>query len=175
MRVTAGGAVLVGTNTAPTESDSPGALTVQEKIIISNINAGRSQTYAGDPGAVNSTGGIRFNFQNTRTGVNLRSSAFVRIIVNQRANNDNANQSPSVEAKFVLWRSNIPNATQLVNLQLGYGWVYDANDISGSILGSGEGYRVTVANPLNRPLNSAYQVEITSRDGEWYLASANGF
>jgi hypothetical protein len=175
MRITSSGAVLIGTDTAPTEGNSPGALTVQEKIILNNTNAGLTQIYAGDTGTVTSTTGeLRFNFQSQSTGANLISSAYVKITVNQRAVNDNANLSPSVEAAFILWKPRTNN-TELINLQLPYNWVYTSGDITGNILASGEGYRVKVGNPVSRTLTGSYKVEITTRQGEWYLANVNNF
>ena len=178
MRVTSSGAVLIGSDvdefTGLENINSPGTLVIEEKAIISasGSKAGRYQIYAGDtPDVAASTGVLQFILESIADGSNVRSSAYVKITVNQRANSDNIDKQPSLEIGFVVFRPNT-GSTQLANLQLLYNYIYTASDLDPISLGS-TGYLMRINNPTNNLLTGSYKVEITSRQGEWRLSNVN--
>jgi hypothetical protein len=168
-RITNSGAVLVGTTSTPTKAGS-GYVVAENGLIIGAVNnAGLNQVYAGAFGTVTATTGtVVFNFKMASPSSSARS-AFVKLSVTTRNNNNTPSNHPAAEYWFQLHNTtggvvSLNGATSIFE----YTYVY-ATHFAFANLGSGES-TVTLTNPIGISIvGGVYKVEILTQFGAYYL------
>jgi hypothetical protein len=165
-RISPGGALLIGSTTAPTGAGS-GAVVAQDRIVINSLNAGLSQIITGSTGSVTgATGTVVFKFKNSTPA--FARTAFVKLTIGQRSSSNTPSSSPAAEYAFQL-HSTTAGVCTLNQATTIFEYTYvRATHFSFADLGTAE-CTVTLTNPTAGAVASAYKVELLAQEGFWTL------
>jgi len=159
-RVTANGAVLIGTTSASQgQPDAAGSLIVDDFI---GMNLGTNKVYTNQGQVTATTGTIVYTFSLTGTTAQTMAS-YVKMSIMGRVNTNNAADLFAAEYHFVLHKNNAtPNVTTLNGQSSIYEYTIDyATDVAFADLGNGV-CTVTITNPIGSTVNAGTKVEIQS-------------
>jgi hypothetical protein len=165
-RLTSSGALLVGTTSTPTTAGS-GAVVAQDRVIVGSSGSGLSQVIVGETAALTATTGtVVFTF----TGTSGRHSAYIKLMVNGRANNDTVTLHPACEYAFKVRQTLAGNwGIEAETTIFEYVFVR-ATHFAFTNLGTNQ-FTITLTNPTASAPQMTYKIEALTFNGNTGLTS----
>jgi hypothetical protein len=165
-RIDSSGALLVGTTSAPTGASS-GAVVAQDRVVVGSSGSGLSQVIVGETAALTATTGtVVFTF----TGTSGRHSAYIKLMVNGRANNDTVTLHPACEYAFKVRQTLAGNwGIEAATTIFEYVFVR-ATHFAFTNLGTDQ-FTITLTNPTAAAPQMTYKIEMLAFAGNTGLTS----